>query len=73
MLRTPKVLIEDLRLTDSDFLKRMAILLFHPDPEKYVTGAFIKIVFFFFESVSELHYQDEVYRRIIVQTNKAMN
>ena len=40
------ILIENLRLKDGDYLKRAAILLFHPDPEKYVTGAYIKIGFF---------------------------
>ena len=71
MQSIPIVLIENLRLTDDDFLKRAAILLFHPDPEKYVTGAYIKIGFF--ESVSELRYQDEVHGCIIAQADKAMD
>jgi ATP-dependent DNA helicase RecG len=41
-----EMLIENLRLKEGDYLKRAAILLFHPDPEKYVTGAYIKIGFF---------------------------
>ena len=41
-------IISDLKLFDnsSGQLKRAAILLFHPDPEKYVTGAYVKIAFF---------------------------
>ena len=36
-------LLEKLHLFEGDYLKRAAILLFHPDPEKFVTGAFIKM------------------------------
>ena len=39
-------LLEKLQLTDGDYLKRAALLLFHPNPEKYVTGAYIKIGYF---------------------------
>ena len=35
-------LLEKLRLYEGSYLKRVAALLPHPDPEKYVTGAFIK-------------------------------
>ena len=35
-------LIGRLRLTDGNYLKRAAVLLFHPDPEAFVTGAYIK-------------------------------
>ena len=41
-----KGLLEKLRLYEGSYLKRAATLLFHPDPEKYVTGAFVKIGFF---------------------------
>ena len=39
-------LIEKLRLMDGRYLKRAALLLFHPDPERFVTSAFVKIGFF---------------------------
>ena len=39
-------LIENLQLKENDFLKRAAILLFHAEPEKFVTGAYIKIGYF---------------------------
>lgn len=41
-----KGLLGKLRLYEGSYLKRATALLFHPDPEKYVTGAFEKIVFF---------------------------
>jgi len=39
-------LLEKLHLFDSQYLKRASVLLFHPEPEKYITGAFIKIGYF---------------------------
>jgi len=39
-------LLERLHLTDGGFLKRAALLLFHPDPERFVAGASVKIGFF---------------------------
>ena len=39
-------LLEKLRLYEGSYLKRAAVLLFHPGPEKYVTGAFVKVGFF---------------------------
>ena len=39
-------LLEKLRLYEGSYLKRAAALLFHPDPEQYVTGAFVKVGFF---------------------------
>ena len=68
---TTDVLMHNLRLKDGDYFKRAAILLFHSDPEKYVTGAYIKIGFF--ESVSELRYQDEIHGNLIGQADKAMD
>ena len=38
-------LLQDLRLIDdAGHLNRAAVLLFHPDPERYVFGAYIKSV-----------------------------
>jgi ATP-dependent DNA helicase RecG len=51
-------LIEKLRLTDGGYLKRAAALLFHSDPERFVTGASVKIGFF--ASESDLRYHDEI-------------
>ncbi len=51
-------------------MKRAAILLFHPTPEKYITGAFIKIGFF--ESDDELKYQDEIKGNLLEQAQKTV-
>ncbi len=51
-------LIRKLRLTEGSYVKRAAVLLFHPDPECFFTGAAIKIGYF--ASGSDLRYQDEV-------------
>jgi len=52
-------LIENLQLKEDIYFKRASILLFHPNPEKYITGAYIKIGFF--ESDSDLRFQDEIH------------
>ena len=62
---TPVQLLENLKLMEGEFLKRAALLLFHPDPEKYVTGAYIKIGFF--ESDADLIFQDEVHGNLFEQ------
>ena len=41
--------------------------MFHPDPEKWVTGAYIKIGYF---GDSDLRYQDEVHGPLILQADK---
>lgn len=38
-----QALLEKLHLLDGNYLKRSALLLFHPDPERFVTGAYVKI------------------------------
>jgi ATP-dependent DNA helicase RecG len=40
---TPLQVIENLKFIDKNLLNRAAVMLFHPDPEKYVSGAYIKI------------------------------
>ena len=52
-------LLEKLRLYEGDYLKRAAALLSHPDPERYVTEVFVKVVFF--REGMDLVYQDEVH------------
>ena len=64
-------LIENLQLKENEFLKRAAILLFHPNPENFVTGAYIKIGFF--ESDSELMYQDEIHGNLFEQVEKTID
>ncbi len=61
-------LIENLQLKEGKFLKRASILLFHPNPEKYITGAYVKIGFF--ESDSDLRFQDEIHGNLFEQIEK---
>jgi ATP-dependent DNA helicase RecG len=61
-------LIENLQLKEGKFLKRASILLFHSNPEKYITGAYIKIGFF--ESDSDLRFQDEIHGNLFEQIEK---
>ena len=64
-------LIENLQLKENDFLKRAAILLFHAEPEKFVTGAYIKIGYF--ETDHDLKFQDEVHGNLFDQIGKTMD
>ena len=66
-----ELLLEKLHLTEGNYLKRGAILLFHPDPEKYVTGAFVKIGFF--RTDDELVYQDEIHGHLFEQVDKTLD
>jgi ATP-dependent DNA helicase RecG len=66
-------LLENLHLylEKEKMLKRAAVLLFHPKPEKYVSGAYIKIGFF--EKEADLIYQDEVHGNLFEQIEQTMN
>jgi len=68
---TNEVLLNNLKLTDNGFLKRAALLLFHPDPEKFVSGAYIKIGFF--RTDSDLLFQDEIHGNLFEQVEKTMD
>ena len=64
-------LIEKLRLMDGTYLKRAALLLFHPDPERFVTGAFVKIGFF--RTNADLLYHDEIHGDLFAQVEKTQD
>lgn len=64
-----EVLLDDLQLIENGFLKRAAILLFHPNPEKFVQGAFIKIGYF--RTDDDLAFQDEIHGSLMEQIEKA--
>ena len=51
-------LLNKLRLKDGAYYKRATALLFAADPQRFVTGAFVKVGYF--ESETELLYHDEV-------------
>jgi ATP-dependent DNA helicase RecG len=69
---SPEALLEKLHLkTESGYLKKAVALLFHPDPEKYITGAYIKIGFF--KTDDDLVYQDEIHGNLFEQVEKALD
>jgi len=69
ILREPdNALLDKLHLLEGTYLKRAAALLFHLDPERFVTGAYVKIGFF--ESDADLRYQDEVHGDLFSQVNR---
>jgi ATP-dependent DNA helicase RecG len=67
---TLEQLLNNLKLIDEGCLKRAALLLFHPDPEKFVTGAYVKIGFF--RSESDLQFQDDIHGNLFEQVEKTM-
>jgi ATP-dependent DNA helicase RecG len=68
---TNELLIENLQLKENEFLKRAVILLFHSNPENFVTGAYIKIGYF--ETDDDLKFQNEIHGNLFEQIEKAMD
>ena len=67
------ILMENLHLIDEDgYLTRAAMLAFYRDPERWVTGAYIKIGFFG-NSDSDLQYQDEIHGPLIEQIDRTID
>ena len=74
-----KTLLRNLKLFDGQYLTRAAALLFHPEPELYATGAYIKIGYFAkvgafgkdSEIIEDLQYQDVIEGPLILQVDKA--
>ncbi len=64
-------LIEKLRLMEGRYLKRAAVVLFHPDPERFFTGASIKVGYF--ETDADLRYHDEIHGDLFTQVDKTMD
>ena len=64
-------LLEKLNLLDGKLLKRAAVLLFHADPERFVTGAFVKIGYF--RSQTDLLYQDEIHGDLFSQARATID
>jgi len=65
------ILMEDLHLYDDNYLVRAAMLAFYEDPEKWVTGSYIKIGYF--ATDSDLKYQDEIHGPLIEQVDKTVD
>ncbi len=67
-----ELLLENLRLkVEGDYFKRAAILLFHKDPEKYISGAFVKIGYF--NNDNTLAFQDEIHSNLFIQAEQIMD
>lgn len=68
-----EVLLENLRLVDEDgYLVRAAMMAFHKDPEKWITGAYVKIGCFG-ENDADLLYQDEIHGPLVMQADKVVD
>ena len=63
-------LLDNLGLIENGKLKRAAVLLFHRNPEKWVTGAYIKIGYF--GEGSDLRYQDEIHGSLFIQADRVI-
>jgi ATP-dependent DNA helicase RecG len=63
--------LRKLHLVEGSYLKRAAALLFHEDPEQYVTVAYVKIGFF--KTDSDLVYQDEIHGNLFQQVDKTID
>jgi ATP-dependent DNA helicase RecG len=66
-----ETVLKKLRLTEGDYLKRSAVLLFHPEPEMYVTGAYTKIGFF--ETDGDLLFHDVIRGNLFDQVERTMD
>lgn len=64
-------LLDKLKLTEGAYLKRAAVLLFHPDPLAFATGAFVKIGYF--QSPTELVYHDEIAGDLFAQVQQTID
>jgi ATP-dependent DNA helicase RecG len=64
-------LLENLQLKEGSYLKRATTLLFYDQPEKFVSGAYIKIGFFVTDD--DLRYQDEIHGNLFEQVEKALD
>ncbi len=64
-------LIEMLRLREGEYLRRAAVLLFHPDPARFFAGAFVKIGYF--RAETDLAYQDVIEGNLFVQVDRVVD
>ncbi len=64
------VLIEKLRLTEGQYLKRAAVLLFGKEPDRLIAGAYVKIGFF--RTDSDLLFYDEIHGDLFFQVERAV-
>ena len=63
-------IIERLQFREAEYLKRAAVLLFHPAPHRFVMEAYVKIGYF---RGSELLFQDVIEGDLFTQVDQAMD
>ena len=68
---SPEQLLENLNLLEDGHLKRAALMLFDHNPEKFATGAYVKIGFF--RNDSDLLFQDDIHGNLFEQVEKTMD
>ena len=74
-----EALLDHLHLMQNGKLTRAAVMLFHPKPERFVTGASIKVGYFapvgdFGENpVDDIIYSDDIQEPIFLQTDKTID
>lgn len=66
-----EALLTHLNLIENGLLKRAGFLLFHPVPDRLITGAYVKIGLF--SSPSDILYHDEVHGTLFEQVEKTMD
>ena len=64
-------LLQNLRAYDGEELTRAAVMAFHPDPEKWVIGAYVKIGYF--ANDADILFQDEVHGSLLTQVEDSMD
>ena len=64
-------LMEMLRLREGQYLRRAAVLLFHPDPARFFAGAFVKIGYF--RTETDLAYQDVIEGNLFAQVDRTVD
>ena len=65
-----QTLVEKLHLVEGPYLTHAAALMFHSEPERFFTGAAVKIGYF--ENDADLLYQDEVHGDLIRQVDQTL-
>jgi ATP-dependent DNA helicase RecG len=68
---TDAELIDSLRLAEGNYLKRAAILLFHPEPDRWFTGASVKIGYF--QTGADLLFMDELTGPILTMPDRVLD
>lgn len=66
----PDILVRHLRLDRDGYLTNAAVLLFHPEPDRFVPGCSVKIGYF---EGPEILYQDEIAGPVIGQPDEVID